>query len=156
MTSRHRKPRGGRSGRHPVQTSDFTPTITTILPTLEFHRTRITKCVGESPVAAMMQIGNPRAPGQVIRCPAAAADGGGCRVCDGERLWATVCGVGGGGRALGEVAADEAGARANALHVVLADVEVGHRVHAPELDGRDVVGFSRLFLSACKYQQGPD
>jgi hypothetical protein len=46
-------------------------------------------------------------------------------------------------------AADEVGAGADALHVVLADVEVGHRVEATELDRRDVVRLRRLLLRAC-------
>jgi len=46
-------------------------------------------------------------------------------------------------------AADEVGAGADALHVVLADVEVSHRVEATELDRRDVVRLRRLLLRAC-------
>jgi hypothetical protein len=44
-------------------------------------------------------------------------------------------------------------AGADALHVVLADVEVGHRVQAPELDRRDVVRLRRLLLRACSLTQ---
>jgi hypothetical protein len=46
-------------------------------------------------------------------------------------------------------AADEVCAGADALHVVLADVEVGHRVEATELDRRDVVRLRRFLLRAC-------
>jgi hypothetical protein len=51
------------------------------------------------------------------------------------------------------VVADEVRAGADALHVVLADVEVGHRVKAPELDRRDVVRLRRLLLRACSLTQ---
>ena len=51
------------------------------------------------------------------------------------------------------VVADEVRAGADALHVVLADVEVGHRVQAPELDRRDVVRLRRLLLRACSLTQ---
>ena len=54
------------------------------------------------------------------------------------------------------VVADEVRAGADALHVVLADVEVGHRVQAPELDRRDVVRLRRLLLRACSLTQQRD
>ena len=41
------------------------------------------------------------------------------------------------------------GAGADALHVVLADVEVGHGVQAAELDRRYVVRLRRFLLRAC-------
>ena len=78
----------------------------------------------------------------------------GSGVCDGQR--GTVVGLrglrrGGGvpGGALGEVPSDEMGARAYALHVVFANVEVGHRIHTAEFDRGDVVGFSSFLLSTC-------
>lgn len=36
----------------------------------------------------------------------------------------------------------------DALHIVAVHVEVGHRIEAPELDRRDVVGLRRFFLCA--------